>query len=371
MSLTRFPVLGLLGASFVLWLAASCNSDDDKCVTGETRMCVCPGSDRPRGAQACQADNTFTACDCSGQGIVEPGEDGEQEFRVLVGRPCRADADCGEGLQCITTESNDFAGFGGVAGGYCTKGCNLETTAEDCAAVDPASDCLGFDEGGNGLCFRTCQTGNPLANEQKCLGRPDLVCASATALFGDGLPAGRSPGWCFPHCNSDAECGGRFCGPRELDGLCRDVVPEGLPLGSACTAPSDCASNMCEQFDAEGARWCTQQCVFQGTAFSPAACGYTAAPREAGCLAPQYSSAIGSEGIGDYGLCFELCDVDSDCTQADTGWFCNLVALPEATSQRAGVCFSPSARPEDAGAGDAGPVEAGVGVDASASGDAG
>jgi hypothetical protein len=373
MSLFRFPALGLIGASFVVWLASSCNSDDDKCVTGESRMCVCAGADRPRGVQACTADNEFAPCDCSGQGIVEPGADDEDVFRILVGRPCRASEDCGEGLDCITAESNDFGGFGGVAGGYCTRGCNTATNAEDCTAIDPNSDCLGFDEGGNGFCFRTCQTGNPGANEAKCLDRPNLVCASEAALFGEGVQAGRNPGWCLPNCNSDAECPGRVCSPRALDGLCRDAVPQGLPIGARCEADADCTSNFCLSFDAElTERACSQQCVYQSLAFSPSACGYAADPREAGCLFPQFRSAIGSEGIGDYGLCFELCDVDSDCEQADRGWFCRLEAPIDTIAQRGGRCLPPGARELDPDAGDAGPVEAGVGgLDASSPGDGG
>jgi hypothetical protein len=360
MSRFRFPLLGLFGVSFVLWLTSSCNSDDDKCVRGETRLCSCVGIDRPRGSQTCQGDNTYGECDCSGNGIAgSSGTDGPEELRILIGRPCKDDAGCGEGLGCITAESNDFAGFGGVAGGYCTTTCNTATTATDCAAIDPDSDCLAFDGGGNGLCFRTCTTGAPDAVEDKCLGRRDLACASEAALFNEGVNPG-GPGWCLPRCNSDAECPGRFCSPLARDGLCRDAQPPGLPFGAACTIDGDCASQLCLRFsDTEAA--CSQQCVYRGVSFSPAACGYAAPPREAGCLFPQFASAIGSEGFGDYGVCLELCEADADCTQADTGWFCRLdqATAVQTIAQRSGYCLPPSARQPDAGAGDGGLADAG------------
>jgi hypothetical protein len=88
-------------------------------------------------------------------------------------------------------------------------------------------------------------------------------------------------------------------------------------------------------------------------------------------LFPANRSAIGSEGVGDYGLCLELCDTSADCAQADRGWFCNINDAIQVFSQRAGYCLPASAAPPDAGAGDGGLVDGGFSVDASTPVDAG
>jgi hypothetical protein len=369
MSPYRFPLLGLFGLSFVLWLTSSCNSDDDgKCVKGETRMCTCVGG--IRGVQACVDSSSYGECDCSGNGIagssaVDPGP----ELRILVGRPCRADAECGEGLGCITAESDAFGGLGGVAGGYCTKGCNTATTATDCAGVDPESDCLAFDQAGNGLCFRTCLTQDPVPGEEKCLNRTNVACNSEAALGLNGVDSNRTTGWCLPRCNSDLECPGRVC--NAANGICQTAQLSGLPIGAPCTAATDCAGRVCLQAD-EDERVCAAQCVYQGLTFQPSACGYAQAPRGAACLIPAFSSAIGTEGVGDLGACLEVCDVDADCEQVAIGWFCRPVAGIQVISGRAGYCLPASARDPDAdaGAGDGG-LDGGAGVDASTPIDAG
>jgi hypothetical protein len=352
MSLYRFPLLGILGASFVLWLASSCNSDDDsKCVRGETRLCTCVGGFR--GVQACLDDSSYDECDCTGTGISgSSGVGTPDEFRILVGRPCRADADCGEGLGCITAESDDFGGRGGVAGGYCTKGCTLASTDTDCAAVDPQSDCLAFDQAGNGYCFRTCLTQDPAVGEEKCLNRSNVACNSEAALGLSGVNPDRTTGWCLPQCNSDAECPGRVCNLG--NGICQAAQLPGLPIGAACQTESDCLGRLCLQADADE-RVCSAPCVYQGNSFQASACGYAQSPRDAACLIPAYSSAIGSEGIGDVGACLEVCDVAADCTQGDIGWICQRVASLQTIAGRAGFCLPASAAPPgDAGAGDGG-----------------
>jgi hypothetical protein len=81
-----------------------------------------------------------------------------------------------------------------------------------------------------------------------------------------------------------------------------------------------------------------------------------ARPREAMCIGAVVFDELGSEGLGDVGLCLELCDEALDCTQP--GWRC--VEAPEVRG-RAGFCVEPApAVPTPA------PVGADAGVDGGA-----
>lgn len=371
-------LLGLLGVSFTVWLTASCDSDDAPCEVGQTRVCACqsgPGRiAENRGVQVCEPGNTYGDCDCSGTGVAGAGGGPESPgFRLLVGRTCTSDEACGEGLRCVTPTSNDFFGRGGVAGGYCTRECTAATSATDCAAIDPESECIE-DDTGAGLCVRGCLTSGappqselqPSQAENKCLSRRDLACHSEAALGLSAVQPERTPGWCLPRCNADVECPGRIC--NLVSGLCENEQPEGLPFGAACTANADCASNDCLQLS-ETEAMCTQRCVYQGLTPQQIACGYVTDPREAACLIPLLSSQAGSEGIGDLGACLELCNTSADCTQVANGWGCQLFNLRDVTG-RAGVCFPginddvPDAGAPDAGADPDVPPDASVVVDA-------
>jgi hypothetical protein len=53
-------------------------------------------------------------------------------------------------------------------------------------------------------------------------------------------------------------------------------------------------------------------------------CGFDemASSREAACVAPLVTGGGASEGVGDVGICFELCDLTDPCAQPE--WQCLL-----------------------------------------------
>ena len=110
-----------------------------------------------------------------------------------------------------------------------------------------------------------------------------------------------------------------------------------LPLcpGAACESDEQCAGRVCQASNLAGVSFCSATCSF-GTL----GCGYgsNAQPRGAMCLTPATFDANGSEGVGDVGLCLELCDQAADCAQP--GWQCT--PAPDARS-RYGFCTAPSA----------------------------
>src|SRR5690606_64152 len=135
--------LGLCGG----WLASCSDDDDTVCAPNETRLCA--GVGRCQGVEACAADGSgWGACDCSGaprpDGMGGAGND--PATAALVGRACTEDAQCGEGLRCFTSDSNDFFG-GGPPNGYCSINCEEDA---QCTAIDRSSQCRVFGAGAGG-----------------------------------------------------------------------------------------------------------------------------------------------------------------------------------------------------------------------------
>jgi len=349
------PVLALLGLSvFGAWIA-SCNDDSNKkpCVPNETRLCAGPGP--CQGSQACLADGSgYGECDCSGPPRQPAEIPGDQPLTALVGRHCKADPDCGEGLRCFTDSSNSLFG-GGPAGGYCTLECEGDSV---CAAVDPESECIG-QPGTQSVCLRTCRSQSPTSiAENKCLTRSDVVCMSEVALGIEPFSGARQPGWCFPQCGSNEDCPGRVCDLGR--GVCVNAAAPGLLLGEHCESNGQCASGNCVSVTAPDVTpieaFCSAPCVVG----QPVGCGYgpSVAKRDAGCFAPRVRGFLSSEGTGDVGFCVELCDEAADCAQATShNWTCILSAGTRERFGRGGIC-----NPEPAG--DAG-TDAGSVQDAS------
>jgi hypothetical protein len=94
----------------------------------------------------------------------------------------------------------------------------------------------------------------------------------------------------------------------------------------------------------------------------PVGCGdgVSAEPRNYACLQPLIRGTFSAEGIGDVGLCVEVCDVDADCAQVESGFVCRPDDRVAAVG-RAGFCLTPEPGGADAGDGgldsgvDAGP----------------
>jgi hypothetical protein len=192
------------------------------------------------------------------------------------------------------------------------------------------------------------------AAENKCLGRRNVACNSVAFLQLEEYAGGtRQSGWCFPQCGSDEDCSGRSCDLAR--GLCTDTPATGAALGSPCETGDDCSGNLCVAVGPDD-RFCSASCVFG----QPVGCGYglNASPRDASCFAPRVRGFLDSEGDGDVGLCIELCDVDSDCTQFAAGnWQCVRSADALGRFGR-GVCNIVDAA-GGADAGDAGNSDAG------------
>jgi hypothetical protein len=319
-SATRYWLLGLWGLGVALGGCGGAESAEPPlCVPGETRLCEGPGG--CEGAQYCLPDGAaLSACDCGESSSVEAAPDysecadeGSCNLPNRLAAPCQVDADCGSGLSCWSSTGTQFAGFGGVpAGGYCTLGCS---EPEDCQHLEPGAGCnvpAGMD---SGVCLRGCLSKEPRPLERKCLDRSDVACWSVAVL---GLQAfsvsGRQQGNCMPACGSDAECSVGYCDLSA--GLCVSEPRLGAEIGAGCGSDADCASGLCAS-PLTGEAYCTAPCVF-GTL----GCGFAEAAqrREATCAAPFLSEGGVSEGLGDVGSCFELCDALDPCSSPE--WQC-------------------------------------------------
>jgi hypothetical protein len=339
----------------------SCGSDseDKACTPGEPKACVVAGQ-QCLAVQICDADGAaFGDCACpsaggtagsagaggsgsssnsaggaAGSGAIVDGPLYDAVDRVM-GAPCATDADCPAApdgslpLNCITSTSTTEFATGGPQDGYCTAPCQA---TDDCQALDGLSACSGA-----GYCIGLCQPGNGV-NAVKCLASRAQSCIAN--------PMNPDIGACLPMCESDAGCGtGQFCDLGKTGfGLCTTTAPVGGDIGAPCTTATeaaDCKSGLCLTYqDASNnpvASFCSASCTFG----SLAGCGFAdtiSVPREAVCAQSQAEDG----GYGDIGLCFELCDVDTDCAQA--GWTCedDLTDDGKITVGRAGICRPPS-----------------------------
>jgi hypothetical protein len=359
--------LGLALPALLLTQALTSCGDDGgtatSCVPNSSKDCPVPGQDCD-GSQTCNAEGTgYSACSCetAGAGGTSQGTGGssqatagaagsssgpEDQIPEGVGEPCESDSDCRtteDGtalLTCITSSSNDAFGIGGPQGGYCSLPC---TGNAECQAVDALAGCANLPNGG--YCIALCTPG---AGTLKCGADRAQACFQTSTDPND-------IGGCFPMCTSDAACGGgRFCDFSDAGlGLCRDEAPQGGGVGAPCTTATedvDCASGICLTMSANGmpaGTFCSANCTF----FSGNGCGYDASiggVREAACIQSRFTGGRG----GDLGFCFEMCDVNTDCTQET--WVCNLFNDVEAEMAvgRLGQCVPPAlADTPDAGPG--------------------
>jgi len=319
-TLERPPLLG----GFDLPDAGAQNAQAD-CTPGETRECVF--DQLCSGVASCAADGQgFGACSCAATPLDGSGG--------IVGATCQSDADCRGGATCLRADGLGWGGQGGPAGGYCTFSCVTEPE-DDCAAHDPWSRCVPLGPEGAPYCIRTCLSKDAEPGEAKCLNRPDLACFSAAAAKVELIAAERQAGICSPRCGSDSECpAGRFC--HRQGGICTDVLSPGAPTGSRCELTTDCDGQECVGRE-DGVGVCSALCVLG----SVSGCGYghDSSQRDVGCVTALVAAGRFSEGPGDLGLCQELCDVDTDCVQNETGFVCRPITEALAVFLgRSGVC---------------------------------
>lgn len=262
------------------------------CEPGSRVQCL--GPDGCSGSQTCQDDGrSFTGCECGPAPVAGAGS---------VGASCEGDEDCARGLGCSTAQasSGPFLG-GGAQDGYCSRPCAGDA---DCVGSDPGAICVSH-ASGPAFCFQECSPAQPSFPGQ-CNGRSDLLCLP--------LSSGQR-GYCAPACQTDGDCAPRACDLGS--GLCADSVSEGQAIGGECSANGDCAAGLCLSLPGQPAA-CTGLC----TLGSVAGCGFgeSASERSAACT----GGAAAGLGLGlGVGLCQELCDVDDDCLQVDSGWGCS------------------------------------------------
>jgi len=271
------------------------------------------------------------------------GAGNETETTSFVGRACTEDAQCGGGLTCFTSSSNNFLG-GGAPNGYCTINCSEDA---ECSAIDRSSECVVSAAGVEGLCLRTCRSLPQMSlddntravalQENKCLGRRDLACNSEAFLGLADFSGLRQPGWCYPQCGSDDDCPGRRCDLAR--GVCVDTPTAGLPIGARCEGDAECSGRLCVRLGVDES-FCSAPCVFGQSA----GCGYGlgASPRGAGCFLPQVRGFLSTEGAGDVGLCAELCSADADCEQLSSGWTCEESGDIQSLLNTPGLCDAPT-----------------------------
>ncbi len=253
--------------------------------------------------------STSTSNGGGGQGGNANGGNGQGGGATsdYLAASCSADADCGAGLRCVTSTTNDPVFGGGPAAGYCTKDCTQDT---DCPG--DGSLCLkATEQDAQGLCFLGCAIGPALTyiNDpqpaDKCQGREDVSCAELQ----QGIAV------CLPTCGSDIQCDGdKKCDPRS--GVCVDAPGAGLPMGVHCdpnAATPDC-QGLCLTFSAGAGgggggspdTMCSSPCVMGGEDFlNQLDCG--------GSTKGLCAFASEGAGSGDHAFCTPACKAQDDC----------------------------------------------------------
>jgi hypothetical protein len=252
---------------------------------------------------------------------------GAPPSETTIGASCEAEADCGGGgAVCLTAAGDPFGAGGGPAGGYCSSLCESDV---DCTQAGTL--CVSVLD--QGFCLRGCDLGTV----DDCGGRGTLSCSRLGVS---------QRGFCRPQCNSDADCGERVC---DVDGgLCVDAPASGAcasdldcddgvcnptslvcieapaaPVGAACAEDTDCGGAFCLPFD--GSAFCSLPCRLGSQI------GCEPFGSDAFCLVP----VPGRAGLG---VCSELCDAPSDCTQPS--YVCEPLTEP-LPNGRTGTCLPP------------------------------
>ncbi len=261
---------------------------------------------------------------------------------IALGRACATDAECGDGLYCITAADPSLAGESPPKG-LCTVACKADDT---CLQYAGSAYCVPF--GSAAYCLQGCTTGPTL--EAKCQEREEAICSliglipnttpctatdecATDELCNDGT-CGTMVTACLPQCGSDADCGsGRYC--DFYSGLCSTQVLPGAPINSTCNP--DATTQECNGICGPSVDGTTGTCTAFCNVGSVYGCGWDGTGvADAACLYPTLIAP--DPGAGDVGLCGALCDCNDDCSAAGEG--CAPLDLPDLEQiwQRSGYC---------------------------------
>lgn len=272
-----------------------------------------------------------------------------------LGLACASDADCQDGLMCLTSTSGAIDSAS-PAHGICTMPCGSTSDTTTCKRISGDATCFPVSST-EAYCFAGCKLGTPFFGDVKCQQRPDLACApgwDVETLAGDCQSDTQCPtGYqclgkcvlvttsCVPQCNADADCEtGQHCdfqAALAFPGLCRPNAPTGLPTGAACVpnAGVDVCRGVCIPVsDTVGE--CADGCTLGATE----TCGWSGTgPADATCQ-PYFTTS----GAGDAGVCLQLCDCNDDCR--NPAMICDAFAVGSSLATRSGrrgICNVPAA----------------------------
>jgi hypothetical protein len=271
-------------------------------------------------SQLCQtaSPNCGTGFDCigyqngNGQGACVPKSGGSTGPTANVGDACAVTTDCITGTcfnkichvacttanptQCSATE--DCQSTGTTGKGVCVPGSGKKAIGGACAA---ASDCISSACIG-GTCRAKCVNKTDCPSGQGCTLQPEGYSACvpgtggklpvgsqctattdcSTGLACEKLNAGDALSWCRMVCTTQAECGGTDVCATQADGslACIPAVANKKGLGDACDSSDSCDSGLCVAGLSKQS--CTQVCTVGDSTTCP--CGFECLNTTAGGL---------------------------------------------------------------------------------------
>ncbi len=347
MVMHRFVGIGSIGIG--LLVAVGCGGGDEAVGSGAKAGEDDGANGDPSDAGATPTSTSPTA---SGPAPTATGLPSSMDLGMTpasLGMECETDADCGDGVTCLT-EDEDFTP-GIIAGGFCTIRCEQDPefacgSAGLCGTATQGTDDTADDIG---YCYDFClYTGL----EAKCDDELNRVC----------LPINeRGAGVCENKCFSDGECpGDTKCNPRP-PWTCVDEseIADAAPDGAVCTEAEDCSGGTCfflEQGAATGI--CMSECTMRP---ETAACHRDlddSTPATSICMPPLVLFVQDVDvGWNDIGNCLATCEPEVGCDHED--WSCLEITNQDFLDDVgvSGVCLPSILVADDADAGAPAPVD--------------
>ena len=239
-------------------------------VVGRSTACTGPGG--CQGAQVCQADGSFSDCDC-GSGTAGRGAGGASGSTapVMCGAACTANSDCGSGF-CVEPNpgSIDVEGLGMLSldlfpGGMCSAAPLVEFNRPEACdpSVAPSAQGCGscgictpvfFSNAVATVCRERCE---PSADDNGC-SRPEYTCDFEI-------------GACVEGCQSDDECRVRA---RDMDG---DGAPDVYEYDATSAAICSPMTSRCTVTGTAGAK-AGDACIHDDDCEADGECLYEGGP---------------------------------------------------------------------------------------------